>query len=136
MSGDPLKGRGTRAAVALGAARAGFGITMLTAPALLPRLLGVDRVTARRIGPIGRMVGVRELALGVGTLRATRTGDGVVGWVWAQALSDAGDALSVAAGMRRGHVGRLGGVLILLAGAGGAAGDGLVARELSRASAG
>jgi hypothetical protein len=120
----------TQAAVALGVARAGFGAAMLLAPALLPRLLGADRLTARRVGHLGRMVGVRELALGVGTLRATRTGDDVPTWVAAQALSDAGDALSVLAGLRRRHVARVTGWLVVLAGVGGAIGDVLVIRRL------
>jgi hypothetical protein len=134
MPADQPIARATRATVALGVARAGFGLAMLAAPALLPRLLGADRVTARRVDYLSRMIGVREVALGAGTLQATRTGDGPVAWVAAQAVSDAGDAVAVALGMHRGHVARLGGALVLLAGGGGAVGDVLLARALGRAS--
>lgn len=91
----------------LSATRAGVGVSMLAAPSLLPRTLGVDSTTAARLGWMTRMVGARELALGAGTLVALRRGRRVEEWALAQVLCDAVDALAVGSATARGHVRRL-----------------------------
>jgi hypothetical protein len=121
------------AAAALGVARSVFGVAMAVAPALLPRLLGADATTARRLGYLTRMVAARELALGVGTLRAVGTGDDLRSWFVAQAMSDAGDAVAIAAAVRAGRVNRVAAAALVLFATGGAAGDALAFRLASRA---
>lgn len=111
---------GDRAAVALAAVRAGAGAGLLAAPALVPRLLGADAATARRVGYLGRMAGVRDVALGLGMLRALRAGRDARSWTVAGLLCDTGDALAVAVAVRRGDVHRLPGALLVASAAAGA----------------
>jgi hypothetical protein len=87
---------------------------------LLPRPLGVDRITADRISWLVRMLGARDLALGVGTLVATRRG-GLPPWLVLAGAADTVDALALGQATARGDVGRVLGTLAALAGAGGAA---------------
>jgi hypothetical protein len=102
----PLLYREMRLGGQLAAVRAGLGLVMLARPMLVPRPLGVDRITAGRVDWLVRMAGVRDLALGAGGLAAARTG-GQRSWVLAGALSDAGDALILGRAVRRGQVGRV-----------------------------
>jgi len=125
---------GARAATAVAAVRAVAGAALLAAPALVPRLLGADAVTARRVGYLGRMVGVRDVALALGVLRALRAGEDARPWTLAGVLSDTGDALAVTTAVRRGDVSRLPGVLLAASAVGGAVG-GLRAVRLLRAGA-
>jgi peptide-methionine (R)-S-oxide reductase len=104
-------------------ARVGVGVSMLVRPALLPRTVGVDRVTAERLSWLTRMAGVREVVLGVGTARALRHGSGsgsasgagsgagssapsgeARAWVLGSAACDAVDALVFAGAAARGRV--------------------------------
>lgn len=55
--------------------------------------LGLAALCATRPGET-RLVGARELALGLGTLSAHRSGAPTSGWVAAMAVSDGGDALA------------------------------------------
>lgn len=55
--------------------------------------LGIAALCASRPGET-RLVGARELALGLGTLSAHRSGAPTSGWVAAMAVSDGGDALA------------------------------------------
>lgn len=119
-----------RATTALGVARTALGVVMVAAPQLLPRLGGADRLSARRLAYLGRMVAGRELAVGLGTLRAVRRREPADAWVMAQGLCDAGDALSMVVALRRGHVSRAFGTLVTVAGAAGAIGDILLLRRL------
>jgi hypothetical protein len=91
----------------LAQSRTGVGVVMLTRPALLPRGMGVDRVSAERTGWVVQMLGAREVALGAGTWLALRRPDsrGARLWIAAGVLSDAVDALAVAGALGRGRVG-------------------------------
>lgn len=100
----PLVYRGGRVAAALGATRVGLGLVMLTRPLLVPRPLGVDSGTARRVDWLVRMAGARDLALGAGTLGAVWAG-GSRSWLLAGLGSDVADAVVLSAAVRRGHVG-------------------------------
>ena len=55
--------------------------------------LGLAALCATRPGET-RLVGARELALGLGTLSAHRAGAPTSGWVAAMAVSDGGDAVA------------------------------------------
>jgi hypothetical protein len=122
------------AATALGIARGVFGTAMAVAPALLPRLLGADARTARRLGYLPRMIAARELAIGVGTLRAVGAGEDLRSWLAAQAVSDAGDAVAIAAALRAGRVNRVAGAVLVLFAVGGVTADTFVFRLASRAA--
>jgi hypothetical protein len=86
------------------AGRVAIGAGMLARPAALPRLLGVDSATAERMAWATRMLGVREVVLGAGTLAATRGGGRGRDWVTGGAVSDAVDALAFAGAAARGRV--------------------------------
>jgi hypothetical protein len=87
---------------------------------LLPRPLGVDRITAQRLSWLVRMLGARDAALGVGTLMARRRG-GLATWLILAGAADTVDALALGRATARGDVGRVMGALATLAGVGGAA---------------
>lgn len=92
--------------------RVSAGVVLLVRPTLLPRLLGVDSATARRLSWLGRMAGARDLALGVGQLQAAATGAPTSGWVVAGAACDTADAVVLSEAASRGHVRRTTGVLM------------------------
>jgi hypothetical protein len=110
----------------LAAGRALLGASMLGRPTLVSGWLGVDRVTAERVGGLVQMLGAREVALGAGAL--TSRGDRRR-WLAGGLLSDAVDAVVVAAAAGRGHV-RPGAAAVLVAVA--AAAAGLQAEALRR----
>jgi hypothetical protein len=95
------------------------GVAAFVRPETLPRVLGMDRGTARRSAPLVRMFASREAALGAGALYALRTGRDVTPWLVAQAVGDAGDALALAAAARARHVDSVRGTAIALSAAGG-----------------
>ncbi|MGE5764168.1 MAG: hypothetical protein ACM3ZF_09915 [Mycobacterium leprae] len=79
--------------------RVAVGTALLTRPELLPRLLGVDRVTARRLRWAGQMLGGRDLGLGAGALAtdvAARRR-----WLLTQVAVDAVDGAALFAALRR-----------------------------------
>jgi hypothetical protein len=86
------------------AGRVALGLGMLARPEVLPRLLGVDTGTARRMSWLGRMFGAREVALGAGLLLARRAPDGERDWLLGAALSDGADAVAFLAAARQGVV--------------------------------
>ena len=96
--------------VALG--RVGAGAVLLVRPQLLPRTVGIDSATAARSSWLVQMLGAREVALGLGTLHELRRGDDRASRLWLSAglLSDATDALVLAAAVRRGRLSRLPGL--------------------------
>ncbi len=111
----------------LSLARAGAGVAMITRPTLLPSLLGVDSASARTMSWTTRMLGAREIALGLGTWTALRRPDAAAArlWLWAGVLSDGVDALAVGSAAARGQVRRVTGAgLTVVAG-------GAVAAQLS-----
>ena len=87
----------------LGAVRTGVGTVMLLAPHVLPQLLGVDAAARARTSWLVQMLGVRELALGIGVLAADRSG-GARPWAVASSACDLVDAVVVGAAVRRGAV--------------------------------
>ena len=114
MTDTILRRRGGDPVIAVSTARIGFGVLVAVAPALVPRLLGVDRQTAQRIGWLPRLVAGREIALGAGTLLARRKGTDTGYWMAAQAVADGTDGLAILAALRHGHVNRVTGVLFVL----------------------
>jgi hypothetical protein len=104
----------------LALSRAGVGAVMLTRPRLVPGLLGVDSATSARMGWAMQMLGAREMALGLGTWSALRSGDARAARLWLAAgvLSDAVDALTVGAAVVRGRLSAgAGSALVAVAGA-------------------
>jgi hypothetical protein len=88
---DPVPAR--RLARLNGVARSVLGVAALVAP---ERLLApwVGDVTAEPSAPVlGRALGGRDLAIGLGTLWAIRRDQPVAGWVAAGGLADAGDVV-------------------------------------------
>src|SRR5689334_15313676 len=90
-------------AMQIGAGRTAIAAGVLAAPVLSTRLLGADAATAQRVTWLTRMLGVRDGVLGVGTAAAARTGAGA-GWVLGGAVSDAVDALVLAAAVKQGRL--------------------------------
>jgi hypothetical protein len=117
---------------ALGVTRIAIGIGLLVSPVGLGRGLGIDAGTSRRVAWMARVAGGREIALGIGTLQAWRRGDPADGWVIAQAVSDAVDAVAFTASAARGHVGPLRGYGLAAFAASGAISEVLAARALRR----
>lgn len=85
----------------LAAGRTALGVCMLARPAALAALMGVDRQTSDRVGWVVQMLGAREVALGVGALTSRQEPRR---WLAAGLLSDAVDAVAVAAAVGRGQV--------------------------------
>lgn len=110
MTGPTARAAGALAAalepdrLALG--RAGVGTVLLVRPTALGRLLGVDRPTVEPTAWVAQMLGVRELALGVGAWTALRRGDDRSSrlWLLAGLVSDAVDAVVLAGAVGRGRV--------------------------------
>lgn len=99
---------GSRWAIgAIALARLGLGAGMLARPALLPRVLGLDPTTVARAEWLVQMVGAREVALGLGGVWSTSSGDSSTRpaqWLVAQAIADAGDALGLSRALRERRV--------------------------------
>lgn len=86
--------------------RVGAGASMVVRPTALPQLMGADSATATRVGYAVQMLGIRDLALGVGTLVALRGQDRRAArtWLTMGVVCDAVDALAVGGAMVRGRV--------------------------------
>lgn len=86
--------------------RSGIGAVMVGAPRVVPQALGVDSATATQMAWAVRMLGAREIAMGLGTLAALRGGDRRAArlWVAGGVLADAVDALAVAGALSRGRL--------------------------------
>ena len=89
------------------AGRVVAGATILLRPEALARALRVDAGTARRTAWMARMLGIRDLALGAGTLFALTRGGQPEPWLLASAASDAVDATALGGGLRARQVGTL-----------------------------
>ena len=101
-------------------------------PALAVLRLGFAALLATRPGE-ARLVGARELALGLGTLDAYRSGAAVSGWVAAMAVADGSDALAFTIdGIREPH-GRRRALVMASFAASGLVAEGLTAYALRRA---
>lgn len=97
---------------ALATGRITLGATFVVAPGLALRAWPGNH-EAR--GPVSRLlarsVGVRDIALGVGTLLAVQHDTPVRGWLEAAVLADAGDAAAIILGFR--HLPRVRAVAML-----------------------
>jgi hypothetical protein len=90
--------RQTARAIALG--RSAIGATMLITPARLGEAwVGPGDPAAARV--LGRALGARDLALGVGTFRALERGEPVATWVRLGALCDVVDLAATVLTIRR-----------------------------------
>jgi hypothetical protein len=120
--GDPdLNASSWDVAVATGLVRIAAGSLLLRRPGLLASLAGA-RSDDRLVRAVVAGLGVRDLALGVSALAATRPGGDVRAQLRLQAAADAVDAVIVAAAMPSGRLPRgraIAGVLIALTSAGG-----------------
>lgn len=96
-------------AVALGAARCAVGGLLLLSPRTVPRLLGVDPISARQMAWSARMAGGRDLIVGVATLVAPESSRAQ--WVLAGIGSDATDAFALGRAAGEAHLARVRGVL-------------------------
>jgi hypothetical protein len=117
--------RGHRSArslgIAVGAGRLAIGCAVLAGPVVSMRLLGVDTATANRVVWLARMAGVRDVALGAGTMGGAAARRGQTSWLLAGALTDAGDALAVGLAVRSGRMDRTRGYLVAASAVAGAA---------------
>jgi hypothetical protein len=92
-------------AMQLAAGRAVFAATMTAAPVFSARLLGADTATAQRVTWLTRMMAVRDGALGAGGVAAARRGGAAPApWLLGGAVSDAVDAIVIAAALKQGRV--------------------------------
>ena len=109
----------------IGAIRTAIGLTLLARPALLARVLGVDRATAERLDWLAATAAARDLALGAGTIWAARRrvpGESrVATWVVAGAACDVADAVIVSRAIRRRQVNPVLGAAVALSALGGVA---------------
>lgn len=112
----------TPSRLALG--RTGAGAVMVVRPRLLAQVLGVDSASAARTAWLAQMLGAREVALGLGTLVALRSGPAPSGrtWIAAGALCDAADVLAVGAAVARGRLSRPVGAAVVVSALGAALG--------------
>lgn len=84
----------TAAALALARGRIAFGAMMLVAPKLAVRVMGGGRRSTGTAPLLARMVGGRDVALGLGTVIALDRGKPVRGWLEGSALADAVDCVA------------------------------------------
>jgi hypothetical protein len=98
--------------------RIALGVAVLARPETLVRAYRVDAATARRVSWLVRMLGARDLALGVGTLHALTRGGQPRPWLALAALADAVDAAALTMAVRRQQVAVAPGVLSVGAAAG------------------
>jgi hypothetical protein len=92
--------RARASAAVVGALRLAIGLRMAVRPEVVPRALGVDSVSARRMSWAVRMCAARDAALGAGGLHAAVTSQDVRPWLLAQAFSDGGDAVAIGLALR------------------------------------
>lgn len=114
-------------ALALARGRIAFGVAAVVAPGLTTRLLA-GRKAAGIEPPLTRMLGARDLALGLGTVIALDRGAPVRGWIEGAAVSDAVDAVTSLLARKRMSPGAFKGTLLL--GAGSAACGAYLSRRL------
>lgn len=114
----------------LGVFRTLIGMVMVASPQRLVASLTADSPAAGRTGWVSQMVGAREIAIGLGSLKAVREGDDVGLWCAAATLADAGDVLAVSAAIRDGRVRRWPGILFVTFAAAGVVADVTVWRHV------
>jgi hypothetical protein len=80
-------------AITLARARIGIGVTLVLAPGISARMMSGRK--AAGIEPLlTRMLGARDMLLGLGTVIAVDRGAPVRGWIEASAASDVADSLA------------------------------------------
>lgn len=99
-----LRLSGGQLATLFAAGRVAFGAAVLARPEVLTRGMRIDSSTARRIGWLTRMFGVRDMVLGGGTLYALSRRGAPGPWLVASVLSDATDAAALTAAIRQRQV--------------------------------
>ena len=119
---------------ALGITRLVIGAGLIIGPAGLGKALGLSEQDAKAAGWLARLAGAREIAIGLGTLDAWRAGKPVDGWVAAQGISDASDAIAFATVAAQGRVSPARGWGMSLFALSGAISEGLTAAALRRGS--
>lgn len=115
---------------ALGLTRVVIGAGLLISPTGLGKALGAS--DPQQTGPVGRLLGAREIAIGLGTLVAWRRGQSAAGWVAAQAISDGSDTVAFAAAALTGRVSPARGWGMAAFAASGAISEALTAAALAR----
>jgi hypothetical protein len=89
-------GAARRLALVLAAARVGVGLTALVAPNLVTRPWIGDQAGGLAAAVLGRALGGRDIALGLGLLMSARRQRPLRGWVEAGALADLVDTATTA----------------------------------------
>ena len=104
MAGVRLSLSRRTVAFVTGLARVGAGTGLVARPEGVLRAFGVDSATAQRTAWTVRMMGARDLAIGVATVyAATRRAD-VRPWLAVGAVADLADAATNADSLRAGRV--------------------------------
>jgi peptide-methionine (R)-S-oxide reductase len=121
MQATTLAVLGARARIAIGAAA-------FVAPGTAARLMGGDSGGDGLAPMFARMVGARDVALGLGTVVAVDRRGPVRGWLEGAALADAGDVVATLLARRRLTPAAFAGTLAVAAGA--SVGGALLARKV------
>jgi hypothetical protein len=104
-----------------GVIRMAIGAGLLARPTALPKALGVDSVTARKVGWLGAMVGARDVAIGAGLVHAARRRTDPRPWLMAALAADAADCLAFTVALVRRDVRPAGGATCVVAAGSGVA---------------
>ena len=88
----------------LGAGRIVIGLGLVVAPDGLARGLGINPEVAVQSRWLTRLAGAREIAIGVGAIRAWRRNEDPAGWILAQAISDSTDVVAFVVAAKSGKV--------------------------------
>lgn len=81
-------------ALSLARSRIAFGAAAVLAPRLAARVMGAGRTPTGTTVLLARMVGGRDVALGLGTVIAVDRGKPVRGWLEGSALADSVDCVA------------------------------------------
>src|ERR1700744_1749665 len=92
---------GRAVATGLARARIAIGVVGVLAPGKAARIMGGRRAADGLATPFVRMVAVRDVALGLGTVIAIDRGAPVRGWLEGSALADTGDLVAALLGRDR-----------------------------------
>lgn len=93
---------------------------LLARPEVLAKMLGTDGPAVSSAAWLGRMIGVREIVLGLATTSASRTREDVRPCLLALSLVDAGEGLVLLEAVRQRNVGLVPGLAFVAADAGSA----------------
>jgi uncharacterized protein DUF4267 len=87
---------------ALGIGAIAFGIPAIVTPVWFARMFGIGSAEDPTVATAIRSVGIRDVMIGLGLVRALQRGEHVEEWLLARAASDAGDAVAVAVAVAAG----------------------------------